>query len=54
MGELILNLFKVSFYLGMGGVFIICSFKILDLSLRVFAEIFGAILELIHKTFGGT
>jgi hypothetical protein len=53
MGDIILTLFKVSFYLGMGGVFLITSFKVLDIALKVFAEIFGGILEFIHKIFGG-
>lgn len=53
MIEIVLTLFKISFYLGMGGVFLITFFKVLDFSLRIMAEIFGGILEIIHRIFGG-
>ena len=52
MGDLIVLLFQVSFYLGIAGVVIISSIKVIDVALKIFAEVFGLFADVINKIFG--
>jgi hypothetical protein len=51
MGDLIAVLFQVSFYLGIAGVIIISGIKIIDIALKVFAEVFGLFADVLNKIF---
>jgi hypothetical protein len=52
MGDIILALFQVSFYLGLAGVALVVGYRILDVMLKIFAEIFGLFADVLNKIFG--
>ena len=52
MGDIILALFQVSFDLGLAGVALVVGYRILDVMLKIFAEIFGLFADVLNKIFG--